>query len=504
MEKLRKKTSDADLEQLLVVAARQGVPLSWDRYEGMVPLCGFGRLSLCCSLCSQGPCRVNPFEAEDRETVCGRSRAELVAANFLRLIADGVTSIINYAGNNTELPPAVEARVVNKDLLPGATINELLQAARMYIEGVDSVEAYSRAAARLALAGYCTLANQDEKVAVNEVEAGIGALKEDQANLLIIGAIPAAAMDSIKAAATGVNLVGMCGAEHGIAIAGNYGSQEAVLFSGLVDAILVGRACVTPGFLNTAKKLGLSVFSIQQDAINAAVNAAREHYSQGRQNLVTTTAWQTEQATVGYTPAIFQQIKPAKIEAINSKYPIKGCVILSGCNNVKTTQNESIVEQAKELVRNDVLVLATGCAAAALAKAGLMDGDQANRFAGQGLVDYLGALAAAAGVGRMPAALHCGTCWQLPAAVDIAAALGLPTFASFPEVSLPAAWSSALALAALGIPTYVGPVLPIEGTPAAVAALAEVVANNLRAPITDALTPAIAAQKVTAALLGEK
>lgn len=503
MEKVRKKTIDAATEKLLVAAAKQGIDLSWDRYESEVPLCGFGRLSLCCNICSQGPCRINPFAEKDEPTICGRTRENVVAANFLRLISDGTASIIKMAGDSDKLPAVIKERVVDKELLPGPASQELVKAIGLYTEGVAVTEDYFQAAARLALAGYASLAASSVDSGIYEVEAGVGALKADQANLLLLGAICGDKVAALKAAAKGVNVVAMCGAEgHGTAIPGNYASQETLLFSGLIDAVVCGNACVSAGFLSVAAELDIPVFCAETDDLDEAVNTARANFKQRQDEKQAEFA--AEQAAVGYSKESFKQVKAAKMEALLSKYPVKGVAILGGCNNVKTTQDQSIVLQAKELVANDVLVVATGCAAAALAKAGMMDADKANHFASPGLVAFLGALAAAAGIGRLPAVLHGGTCWQTPVAVELASIFGLPIYASFPEISLPAAWSTAVALAAMGIPTYVGPVLPVEGTPAAVSALATVLDGNLIAPVPEELTPEITAQRVVAALKGQE
>jgi len=503
MEKLRKKTSDAATEKLLVAAAKQGIATNWDRYESEVPLCGFGRLSLCCNICTQGPCRVNPFAEKDEPTICGRNRENLVAANFLRLICDGTASIINIAGDSNKLPTVAKERVADKELLPGPAANELVEAISLYTEGVATAEDYFQAAARLSLAGYAALAANSFNSGIEEVEAGAGALKVGEANLLLLGAMTPEKVAAIKAKAAGVNVVGMCGAEmEGIPVVGNYAAQETLLVTGMIDAVIAGSACVSAGFLSTASELEVPVFCAEEDDLDAAVAAAKANYKKRQHEA--RVEFTPVQAAVGYSKASFKQVKAAKLEALISKYPVKGVVILGGCNNVKATQDQSIVLQAKELLANDVLVLASGCAAAALAKAGLMDADKANNFASPGLVAFLGALAAAAGTGRLPAVLHCGTCWQTPAAVELATSLGLPISASFPEISLPAAWTAALALAALGIPTYVGPVLPVEGTPAAVSALAATFDSNLIAPVAEALTPEITAQQVVAALMGKK
>ncbi|NLW07786.1 MAG: hypothetical protein GX039_07445, partial [Clostridia bacterium] len=174
MEKVRKKTIDAATEKLLVAAAKQGIDLSWDRYESEVPLCGFGRLSLCCNICSQGPCRINPFAEKDEPTICGRTRENVVAANFLRLISDGTASIIKMAGDSDKLPAVIKERVVDKELLPGPASQELVKAIGLYTEGVAVTEDYFQAAARLALAGYASLAASSVGSGIYEVEAGVG------------------------------------------------------------------------------------------------------------------------------------------------------------------------------------------------------------------------------------------------------------------------------------------------------------------------------------------
>lgn len=503
MEKVRKRTADASLEELLTAAYKKDMPLVWDRYEKLVPLCGFGRLNLCCSLCTQGPCYINPFKETDNATTCGRTRAELVALNFMRLIADGTASILGYCGDSATKSSIVAEKVSAQNLLPRSATEELLSATNMYVEGVAEAKESFEETVRLALAGYNALSSNKEKRAVNEVEAGLGALKTDKPNLLLVGALPASDVAALKLEAKGVNLAGMCGAEHDLNIAGNYGGEEALLFSGLCDAVLVGKACVSPGFLNTAKSLDIPIFYAKDGQFKEAIDAAAANYAKGR-NVLPKLQLKAEQASVGYNPSLLEEIKPGRIDALNAKYPIAGCVILGGCSNVKTTHDQSVVELAKELVKNNYLVLATGCAAAALAKVGMMDAEKANHFAGQELIDYLGALAAAMGKGRLPAALHCGTCWQISSAVEIANILKLPLYAAFPEVSLPAAWNSAIAMAALGIPTYVGPVLPIEGTKEATDIFSEILKGKLIFPVEEELTPILTAKKVVASLTGKK
>ncbi|HEX2987654.1 MAG TPA: hypothetical protein VHS06_05730, partial [Chloroflexota bacterium] len=76
-----------------------------------------------------------------------------------------------------------------------------------------------------------------------------------------------------------------------------------------------------------------------------------------------------------------------------------------------------------------------------------------------------------------PAVLDAGSCWEMPAALEMAKlfkeGLKLPLAAAMPELSRPASWCSALAIASQGVPTYVGPVLPLDGGLETVGALNE-------------------------------
>ena len=74
-----------------------------------------------------------------------------------------------------------------------------------------------------------------------------------------------------------------------------------------------------------------------------------------------------------------------------------------GCNNARTTHDNAHVTLVKELIKNDVLVLETGCAAMACAKAGLMVPEAAKEFAGPGLAEVCEAVG-------IPPVLHLGAC----------------------------------------------------------------------------------------------
>jgi carbon-monoxide dehydrogenase catalytic subunit len=74
-----------------------------------------------------------------------------------------------------------------------------------------------------------------------------------------------------------------------------------------------------------------------------------------------------------------------------------------GCNNVRVTHDDVHVTLVKELIKNDVLVLQTGCAAMACAKAGLLVPEAAAQYAGEGLASVCEAVG-------IPPVLHLGSC----------------------------------------------------------------------------------------------
>lgn len=71
-DKILKKSIDPTVHQMLARAQELGLETAWDRYEAMLPECGFGELGVCCRNCNMGPCRISPFEdAGPKRGVCG-------------------------------------------------------------------------------------------------------------------------------------------------------------------------------------------------------------------------------------------------------------------------------------------------------------------------------------------------------------------------------------------------------------------------------------------------
>jgi len=81
---------------------------------------------------------------------------------------------------------------------------------------------------------------------------------------------------------------------------------------------------------------------------------------------------------------------------------IRGVAGVVGCNNPRTTQDQSIMYIIRELIKNDVLVVATGCGALAAGKYGYLTPEMMNEC-GKGLKEVCEAIG-------IPPVLHMGSC----------------------------------------------------------------------------------------------
>ena len=93
--------------------------------------------------------------------------------------------------------------------------------------------------------------------------------------------------------------------------------------------------------------------------------------------------------------------KPLNDNIINGR--IRGVAGVVGCNNARTPHDAAHLTMIKELIKNDVIVLTTGCAAMACGKAGLLTPEAAKAYAGSGLAEVCEAVG-------LPPVLHMGAC----------------------------------------------------------------------------------------------
>jgi carbon-monoxide dehydrogenase catalytic subunit len=85
----KERSSDKAAQEMIERMAKAGQQNAWDRLEAQLPQCGFGKQGICCRICTMGPCRVTKKAPLG---VCGADVDTIVARNFLRAIAAGVSA----------------------------------------------------------------------------------------------------------------------------------------------------------------------------------------------------------------------------------------------------------------------------------------------------------------------------------------------------------------------------------------------------------------------------
>ena len=87
-----KRSSDKAAQNMISRMAESNQQNAWDRLDAQLPQCGFGKLGVCCRICTMGPCRIDPFGDGPQVGVCGADADTIVARNFLRAIAAGTSA----------------------------------------------------------------------------------------------------------------------------------------------------------------------------------------------------------------------------------------------------------------------------------------------------------------------------------------------------------------------------------------------------------------------------
>jgi carbon-monoxide dehydrogenase catalytic subunit len=148
---------------------------------------------------------------------------------------------------------------------------------------------------------------------------------------------------------------------------------------------------------------------------------------------------------------------------------IRGAAAVVGCNNPKVAHDESLVKTIKNLIAHDVIVVVTGCAAQAAAKAGLLTMEAA-KLAGPGLSTVCKLVG-------IPPVLHTGSCVDISRNLElvgmVANQLGvdmcdLPVVGAAPEWMSEKAVAIGMYVVGSGIDTWLGVVPPVTGSPVVV------------------------------------
>ncbi len=342
-------------------------------------------------------------------------------------------------------------------------------------------------------------------------QANLGVLGENTVNIVVHGHEPAlsemlaiasrdpAVTTAVAAAgADGVTLAGICCTanemlmRHGIPVAGNVLQQELALITGACEMMIIDVQCCMPSLPDVAKAyhteivstsaiaqtIGATPFDFDHEnayesamalILRAVANyrhrdRARMAIPDRRESLVAGFSVDAIKYMLGGSfRASFRPLNDAIMQN-----RITGVCGIVGCNNPRQKYEDYTTVLTRELLKRNVLVLKTGCAAIASAKQGLLRPEAAMAWAGPGLREVCEAIG-------MPPVLHMGSCVDnsrlLEAATEIVFEGGLGNdLADVPVVGVAPEWMSEKAVAissyfvASGIDVILGHPFHISGS----------------------------------------
>jgi carbon-monoxide dehydrogenase catalytic subunit len=344
-------------------------------------------------------------------------------------------------------------------------------------------------------------------------KVNLGVLKRDAVNILVHGHEPvlsemlvAASRDpELQAMAKaqgsdGINIAGICCTaneilmRHGIPVAGNFLQQELAVVTGAVDLMVVDVQCVMPSvesltncfhtkLVTTSQKARMPgvehIGFKEENAFETAktiVARAVEAYGQRDPNKVNIPSSNADMVAGFTTESVFKFLggryrgtyRPLNDAIIDGR--LRGAVGVVGCNNPNVLHDYGHTTLTQELLKHDVLVVSSGCAAIANAKCGLLRPEAAYEVAGDGLREICDTVG-------IPPVLHIGACVDnsriLTTLIEIVAEGGLgDDFSKLPVAGSAPEWMSEKAVAigfyfvASGVLTHFATPFPVEGSPA--------------------------------------
>ncbi len=271
----------------------------------------------------------------------------------------------------------------------------------------------------------------------------LGVLQDDQVNIVVHGHEPTLSEMIVAAAsdpelleyaeskgAKGINLAGICCTanevlmRHGIPPAGNFLSQELAIATGSVEAMVVDVQCIMQALTDVANRFHTKLIATSKkakvegaeympfdehkayDSAKAIIRSAIDAYPQRGATRIPAV---TEELIAGFSHEYIgymqgglyrNSFRPLNDAVASGR--IRGLAGVVGCNNARVKQDEGITKIIRELIRNDVLVVVTGCAATGAAKYGYLR-PEFMAEAGAGLREVCEAIG-------IPPVVHVGSC----------------------------------------------------------------------------------------------
>ncbi len=340
-------------------------------------------------------------------------------------------------------------------------------------------------------------------------EANLGVLKDDYVNVVVHGHEPTLSnmivaasqspdiLEYARAAgAEGVNISGICCTANevlmrqGIPAAGNFLQQELAIMTGSVESMVVDVQCIMQAIvglaenfhtkiITTSKKVKIKgathiefdekkALDIAKDILRLSIdnykNRGETRIPDHRESLVPGFSHEyINYALGGSYRASFRPLNDAIISG-----RIRGVAAVVGCNNPRGKHDYLHTKVAKELLKQDVLIVETGCGAIASAKLGYMLGEAGLDQVGAGLREVCEAIG-------IPPVLHMGSCVDNTRILTVLTqcvtegGLGddisdLPAAGFAPEWMSEKAVSIGAYFVASGVTTWMGGSHPAEGS----------------------------------------
>lgn len=319
-------------------------------------------------------------------------------------------------------------------------------------------------------------------------QSNLGVLGEKTVNILVHGHDPE--LSEILAIAVknpevinyaqesgveGITLAGICCTaneilmRHGIPVAGSFLQQELAIITGAVEMMIVDVQCCMPSLPEVAsayhteiistneiaKTIGATPYSFDSEnaleSANSLLRRAIDNFKHRNPQKVAIPPVK-KPLIAGFSVDAIKYMLGGSFRAsfrpLNDAIMqgrIKGIVGIVGCNNPKTKLDNYINSLTLELIKQNILVLKTGCAAIASAKEGMLRPEAALDQAGEGLREVCEAVG-------IPPVLHMGSCVDnsriLEASTEIVLEGGLgDDISQIPAVGVSPEWMSEKAIA---------------------------------------------------------
>lgn len=276
--------------------------------------------------------------------------------------------------------------------------------------------------------------------------ANLGVLRKDHVNVIVHGHEPTLSdviavvsrdkkllAKAKEKGAKGITVAGICCTaneilmRHGIPLAGSFLQQELAILTAAVEVMVVDVQCLMPALstvcgcfhtklITTSPKCrmpGVAHMEFHEDkAVKIAtgiLETAIDNF-ENRQNDRVQIPSASEQLVAGFTSeSVFRFLggryrstyRPLNDAVIAGR--LRGAAGVIGCSNPNVEYEKGHIEMVKELIRNDTLVVTTGCNAISCAKHGLLQPEAAFKYAGKGLQEICEAVG-------IPPVLHLGSC----------------------------------------------------------------------------------------------